>query len=339
MPISFMPVRDTVPQYAVFGKLPDCGDFIRIGNTSHPAVLEFDGIIARSLAYVSRQPGWNEETVLRAGGSDFLFTTYDRRWCYFGGLQPSRDKAGRLYPLVAGAILPIYAVSPVFPEIPIANELFFNGLRDVLSNAVGTGDLQPCKRFLEAWALPNPHAQDDLELAGQLLSRHMAKTSVAKLQAALSDNRCPALDDILLAFIFHVDLLSRLGASAQKQVIALPLSGKEGESTLDQGMWLAFYRAAMGKNNTRFPDFISKNDDRRTLSLASGRLGDRCLGALWDMENDPASILDAGDSNASWKQHRPWTDAAYTLGRQVQNPDLDISSLVSTVERIAGNVS
>lgn len=339
MPISYMPARDTVPQYAVFGKIPDCSDFIRVGITSHPAVLEFDGIIARSLAYVSRQPDWNEETALRAGGSDFLFTTYDRRWCYFGTLLPSRDKAGRMYPLVAGAVLPIYAIAPAFVEIPIANELFFSGLRKALSDTVNTGDLHACQRFLDVWVVQNPHAQDDLELAKQLLMRHLASTSVARLQIALSDDRCPMLDDILLAFIFHADMLRHLGVSAQKQVIALPLSTKVGETALDQGMWLALYRAAMGKEKNRFPDFISKNDDRHTLTLASGRLGDRCLGALWDMKNDPASILDAGDTHTPWAQHRAWADTAYNLGRQAQNPNLDISSLVSIVERIAVNVS
>jgi len=339
MPISYMPARDVVPKYAVFGKLPDCGDFMRLGVTSHPAVLEFDGVIARSLAYVSRQPGWSEETALHAGGSDFLFTTYDRRWSYFGTLLPSHDKAGRLYPLVAGAVLPIHATASVFPEIPIANELFFSGLREALSEAIKSGDLHACQRFLDSWVVVNPHAQDDIELARQLLHRHLASTTVARLQTALSDERYPTLDDILLTFIFHADLLSRLGASAPKQVIALPLSGKEGEAALDQGMWLAFCRAAMGKNKTRFPDFIATNDGRRTLTLASGRLGERCLGAIWDMENDPASVLDAQAPDAPWKRHRAWADTAYTLSRLVQDPGLNLSSLISTVERIAGNVS
>jgi len=338
MPISFIPARDTTPQYAVFGKLPGREDFIRLGFSSHPAVLEFDGVLARSLTYVSRQPGWNEATVLRAGSSDFLFTTYDRRWCYFGALLPSHDKAGRLFPLVAGIILPAHALAPASAEFSLANELFFSGLRDPLSSAVNTGDLHACQRFLDTWATPNPHARDDIELAGQLLARHLASTPLARLQTALSDDCGPGLDDILLAFIFYADMLRRLGTTAPKKVIELPLSAKEGEASLDLAMWLAFYRAAMGKNKTRFPDFIARNDQRRTFTLAPGRLGERCLGTLWGMANDPASMLDADEgANAPWSRHPTWIAAAYDLGRQVQNPEMQLASLISTVERIAGN--
>jgi len=339
MPVSFVPARDVTPQYAVFGKLSDRDEFIRLGFSSHPAVQEFDGVLARSLAYVSRQPNWSEAASLRAGVSDFLFTTHDRRWCYFGALLPSRDKAGRLYPLVGGIVLPAHAIALASAEFLIGNELFFRGLREVLARAVNNGDLPAFQRFLESWAMPNPHARDDIELAGQLLTRHLACTTLAQLQTTLTDDCCPALDDILLAFIFYASTLRRLGTSAQKQVIALPLSGKEGESALDQAMWLAFYRAAMGKNKTRFPDFITRNDDRCAFTLAPGRLGERCLGALWCMVNDPASLLGTDSSNAPWNRHPTWAETAYTLGRQVQNPDTHLASLLSTVERIADNAA
>jgi len=338
MPISFVPARDTTAQYAVFGKLPDRDDFIRLGVSNHPVVLEFDGVLARSLAYVNRQPNWNEAAVLRAGSSDFLFTTYDRRWCYFGVLLPSHDKAGRLFPLVAGIILPAHALAPASAEFPLANELYFSGLRETLTSTVNTGDLHLCQRFLNTWVAPNPHARDDIELAGQLLARHLARTPLARLQAILYDNSGPGFDDILLAFIFYADTLRRLGTSAPKQVIELPLSGKEGEATLDQAMWLAFYRAAIGKDKTRFPDFVARNGARRILTLAPGRLGERCLGALWGMPNELASMLVIAGSDAPWNRHPAWITAAYDLGRQVQNPDALLASLLSTVERISGNV-
>jgi|GEM_PF-1433776 len=343
--ISFMPASDTTLQYAVFGKLPCRDDFIRHGLTSHPAVLEFDGVLARSLVYASSQQGWNEEAVLQAGVSDYLFSTHDRRWCYFGALRPSRDKAGRLYPIVAGIILPAYAVAPYSPELSIANEQFFTDLQRALSCTVNTGDLPGCQQFLSPYCIDsnsharNVHAKEDLELGGKLLEQHLAHTSVSRLQTILAQSGSALLDDILLAFIYHADLLRRLGQNAPKQLITLPLSEKKGETALDQATWLAFYRAALGKNKTRFPDYIAKNDGRRcTLTLAPGRLGERCLGALWNVKDDPAATLDTEAANASWKRQPAWAEAAYLLGRQVQDPGSSLTSLLSTVERIAGNV-
>jgi type VI secretion system protein ImpM len=339
MPISFTPSRDATVQYAVFGKLPERDDFIRLGLGNHPAVLEFDGVLARNLAYVSRQPGWDEAKVKQVGSSDFLFTTYDRRWCYFGALQPSSDKAGRLFPLVAGIIVPAHAIAPANAEFVLANELFFNGLREILPIAVNTGDLHPCKQFLDTWTVPNPHARNDIELAGQILARHFADETLARLLTAFLDENFPALDDILLAFVSYNALLNRLGSSAQKLVVSLPLSENEGEAALDQAMWLAFYRAVMGKNKTRFPDFIVRNENRRTLTLAPGRLGERCIGALWGVSNDAAASLVAGGVNALRTQHPDWNAIAYALGRQVQDPHTHLASLLTTVERIAGNVA
>ncbi|MDR2015243.1 MAG: type VI secretion system-associated protein TagF [Azoarcus sp.] len=339
MPISFVPARDTTAQYAVFGKLPERADFIRLGLSNHPAVVEFDGVLARSLGTVSRQPGWNEADALQAGISDFLFTTYERRWCYFGVLHPSFDKAGRMFPLVAGIVLPAHAVTAASAEFPLANELFFSGLRETLASVIKSGDLQPCQRFLDSWAAPSPHARDNIELAGQLLARHLADTPLARLHVTLNGDSFPALDDILLAFIFYADMLRRAGTGAQKKVIALPLSENEGEAVLDQAMWMAFFRAAMGKNKTCFPDYIARNDGRRTLTLAPGRLGERCLGALWGMANDPVAMLDAGETNAPWLWEPAWGFTAYALGREVQDPNTHLASLLSTVERITGNVS
>jgi len=343
--VSFMPAHDTVLQYAIFGKLPSRDDFVRHGSTSHPAVLEFDGVIARSLVYASSQMGWSEETALGSGTSGYLFSTHDRRWCYFGALRPSRDRAGRLYPLVAGIILPSYAVAPYSPELSIANEQFFADLQKSLSSSVDTGDLPGCQQFLSAPCTDaNPHtrndlAREDLELGGKLLARHLANTPISRLQTALAQRGSFTLDDVLVAFIYHADLLRRLGQNAPKQVIALPLSEKQGETALDQATWLAFYRAAMGKNKTRFPDYIAKNEGRQyTLTLAPGRLGERCMGALWNVKNDTASMLDAGAADASWKRQPAWAEAAYLLGRQVQDHSSDLASLLSTVERIAGNV-
>ncbi|MDR3087620.1 MAG: type VI secretion system-associated protein TagF [Azoarcus sp.] len=338
MPISFIPAHDATPQYAVFGKVSRQADFIRI-NAAHPAVEDFDGLIAKSLLLARRQPGWQEETCLKTGVSDFLFTSDDGRWCFFGALQPSRDEAGRLYPLVAGIILPARTVQPCLAELAIANELFFSGLREQIASAVDHAvEMLACRQFLDSWIAPNPNAKDDIELAAQLLERHLTRTPASSLQCALAEAGYPALEDILLAFILHAARIRRYGASLSRQTIPLPLSGAEGEGTLDQAVWLALYRAATEKQSVRAPDFIVCAG-RRVLLVAPDRLGERDLAALWGA---PSSLVPAPEADApqTLQERLPaCAETAWALGRQLQDPGDSLASLFSTVKRVSVNAN
>jgi type VI secretion system protein ImpM len=324
-----MPARDTVPQYAIFGKLPTEPDFIRMGTSSHPVVLEFDGLLARSLAHATRQSDLDKNRYLQAGASDFQFTSHDRRWSFSGVLLPNHDKAERLYPLVGGIILPAHAVQPVAAELAIANELFFAGLRSRLFAAADVTDLSAtCQRFLIDQCAPDSNTQDELDLAKQMLSRHLAYTTTLDLKDRLADFGFPALDDILMTLIYQADQMRRLGTSAPRQTVAVPLSAEVGESTLDQAAWLALCRAAAGKN--RSPDFII-NVNRRQLTLAPNRFSDRCLGAFWGVPADPAP------AEPPWHRQGVWVEIAWTLGRQLQDPCFALDNLLSTLERITGS--
>ena len=333
MSISFIPAHDATPQYAVFGKTSRQADFVRI-NAAHPVVEEFDGLIAKSLLLASRQPDWREEVCLKAGVSDFLFTSSDRRWCFFGALQPSHDEAGRLYPLTAGIVLPARTVQPYSAELAIANELFFSGLREQITSAVDNAvEMLACHQFLESWVAPNPHAKDDIELASQLLERHLTRTHASSLQRALAEAGYPALEDVLLTFIWHAVLLRRYGASISRQAVSVPLSGKEGEGTLDQAVWLALFRAATEKHRARSPDFIVCGG-RRVLRIAPDRLGERDLATLWGV----SSLASVPEADAPGRR-QTCAEAVWALSRQLQDPGLTLASLFSTVKRISVNVN
>jgi type VI secretion system protein ImpM len=337
MPISFFPSRDVAPRYAVFGKLPHSADFVRLGQSSHPAVQEFDGVIARSISYCGRRQTWDESRALRAEASCFQFTTHDRRWCFLGVLQPSLDAAGRFYPLAAGIILPAHAVAPYGPELAVANEPFFADLRQAVAIAIRAGDLPACQRCLASWSAENPGAQDDFALARQLLARHLARTPAFRLQALLGESfsgyspDADSLTDTLLAFIFCAALLRREGDRATKQVLCLPLSNGQGEGALDVAAWLALYRAASGSRG--YPDFIIHGTGSGSLMLAPGRLGERCLGPFWGISPD---MTDAAVRETPWRQHPGWARSAAALSRCVQNPGTDLASILTTVGTVAG---
>ena len=322
-----MPPRDTV-QYAVFGKLPEEADFVRMGANNHSCVLEFDALLSRSLAYASQQPGWDKARYLRANISEFSFTSHDRRWCYFGALMPSVDKAGRFYPIVAGIILPAHAVLPIVPELTIANELFLVGLQELLPSLRDATDVSClCQPFFTEQCALNNGMQDEIDLAKQMLSHRLAVTTTLQLQDQLDENALSPLDDILMAFIYQAELTRRLGTNAPRQAIPLPLSGKQGEGALDEAVWLALCRAAAGKNRTA--DFIIANQYQ--LILAPNRFNERCLSALWGIPAKP--VLD----EPPWHSECGWAETAWALGRQLQDPALTLDNLIPSLERISGN--
>jgi type VI secretion system protein ImpM len=339
MPINFKQIRGTAPQYAVIGKLPRRADFINI-NAGHPVVQEFDSLLAKGLLLASQQPGWSAAGYLNANASDFLFTSSDGRWCFWGVVQPSRDESGRLYPIVGGAILPLAAVAPYTPELSIANELFLAGLRDQLISAVDNAvEMLACQQFFEIQLANNSHIDADFELSAKVLQNYLDSTATGQLKSDIDNAGQGSLVDILLAFLFHSELKRHYGLSGSRRAILLPLPRYAGEDTLGQAAWLALYQAAMRDRNGRFPDFLAfSQGPRRYLALAPEGFGERFLPALWAMAPDPASTLDVGDRNAPWKRQREHTEASYLLEQHLQDPGTSIESLCSVVGRIASNL-
>ncbi|MDR1424125.1 MAG: type VI secretion system-associated protein TagF [Azoarcus sp.] len=322
MPITFLPVRDGTPRYTVFGKLPRRADFVRV-EAGCPVAVEFDELLGKSLALAAGRIAPD------AGTSDFQITSRDGRWCLIGVLTPSRDEAGRIYPLVAGIVLPAQAIVPCAPELAIANELFFSSLAEQLASAVENAvDLVACRQFLETWIAPNPHVGDDIELASRLLTRHLARTSAADWHAALLDAGAGGIDDKLLAIIFSE-------SRAAGHPVFLPLSETPGEDRLDQAAWLALCRAALG--NGRSPDFVLvRRAQRRHLAVSTGRLDGKFLAAaLWGESPGAQEIA----SEAPERRHPAHAALAFSLARQLQDPALTLAALETTLGRFALDVA
>ncbi|WP_035055133.1 type VI secretion system-associated protein TagF [Andreprevotia chitinilytica] len=339
MSISFMRNNDVTPQFAIFGKLPRRADFVRI-NATHPVVQEFDNLIARSLTWAAQHEGWQDQ-YLSAGASDFHFTSADGKWAFFGVLHPSRDEAGRFYPLVAGAILPSDGVSPHLAELAIANELFFAGLRDQLASAIDNSvEMLACRQFLEAQQVQSNRAAADVELASNVLSRHLRQTPVSRLETELQGIGRGGLDAHLLAFVFYGELLRRYSGSAPKQVIMLPLPSAPGEDILGLATWLSLYRAATRSTFARFPHCLTvAQHGRRYLALAPECFTERFLGVLWGMQPDPLTVVNVEDVSAPWSGHQSYAEVSYILGRQLADPGLNLLSLQDIVEKLTKNIA
>jgi type VI secretion system protein ImpM len=339
MPFNFKKVQELQLQYAIFGKLPRRADFIRV-NASHPAAVDIDQQLANSLKYLAGQEAW-QDTYLQAPNSEVLFHSKDGRWSFLGVVLPSHDEALRHYPLVAGVCIASDVLNGGEAEFVLANELFFSGLKDQLSSAAENSvEMIACRQFMEDQMAFSHRAAGDLELASNLLERHMVKTSVESLEQALRTAGQGDLESIILSFAFYLQLVRRYGASMPAQVFMLPLPTGAGEEILGAAVWMTLCRAAIqsqGQNVLNFA-FVTQAGIRY-LALSFNAFTELQLSMLWGQQLDLRQTVDACDVKSPWRSHQSYAEASYILGRQLSDPLLSLFKLREIIFKITAEIS
>lgn len=338
MPINFKRTQDMQLQFSIFGKLPRRADFIRI-NATHPAALDVDQQLADSLKYISLENEW-QHRYLAMPASEFIFFSHDQKWAFVGVAMPSHDEASRHYPLVAGMCVPSEVIQGTEAEFVLANELFFSGLKDQLKSAADNSvEMLACRQFLEDQMAFSQRAGADLELAAQLLDRHMAKTAAWDLDRSLQDQNAD-LESMILAFAFYLQMSRRYGNSMPGQLFLLPLPTGLGEEILGASVWLSLCRAAtqsQGSNPIYFA-FVSK-ESQRYLALSFSKINEQQLAMLWGKELDSRQIINAGDMQSPWRSHQAYAEASYILGRQLSDPTLSLLKLRDIVFKVTETIN
>lgn len=339
MPFNFKKVQELQLQYAIFGKLPRRADFIRV-NASHPAAVDIDQQLANSLKHLSNQDAW-QEMYLQAPNSEVLFHSKDGRWSFFGVVLPSHDEALRHYPLVAGVCVAADILNGGEAEFVLANELFFSGLKDQLKNAAENSvEMVACRQFMEEQMTFSHRAAADLELASNLLERHMAKTSIESLELALRSAGQGDLESIILSFAFYLQLVRRYGASLPAQVFMLPLPTGAGEEILGAAVWMSLCRAAIQSQGAHTLNFAFVTQAGiRYLALSFNAFTELQLSMLWGQQLDLRQIVDASDVKSPWRSHQFYAEASYILGRQLSDPLLSLFKLREIIFKITAEIS
>ena len=221
--------------YTLYGKLPNRADFVRV-NADHAAASEFDSLIQRTFERLTFQDKW-EQSYDACAPVEFQYVSRDQRHTFLGVLSPSRDQAGRRYPLVAGAILPSESIAGYAHVAPIAYEVFFDGLREQAATAIENSvEALSCRQFLESQLRANDTAAADLDLAKSVVARFMQTTSIRTLGELLTAEACPAgLEQALLNLAFYRAFLRRFDNPATNQVIQLPLPQDKGGTLAGDG--------------------------------------------------------------------------------------------------------
>lgn len=331
---------ESIATYTIFGKLPGRGDFLYI-NATHPIAREFDNILAQSLDAVSSTPGW-EENYDHAGPCDFFFVSQDLHHAFIGAMHPSRDSAGRRYPLVAGIITPSESISEFMPYLPLVYELFFTGLREQLISGIDNSvEMLACRHFLETQLGNSRHASADLDLAQELLTRFHQYQPATSLEALFEQrgNR-GLLERALINIGFSLELSKRFNAPSTQQQISLPLPGDTAVDVFYSATWLMIYMQFSHhlRGDALSGYFISHRNGVSHLTIVPDRIPSRLTHALQGAAPDPLTVLDLDTPNPPWATHRLYAEASYLLGRELLDPQANIRRVIEFTAQLAEKI-
>jgi type VI secretion system protein ImpM len=330
---------EAVAGYSLYGKLPNRDDFVRI-NAHHPAIVEFDNLVQRTLERLSMRDDW-AETYDRLGPASFQMVSGDSRHTLVGVLAPSRDRAGRRYPFLAAAIVPTDVLASHASVTPIAHEVFFDGLRVQVGNAIENSvEALSCRQFLESQLHVNNPAAADLALAAGVVDRFMVMTPVARLRELLEDEgRGVQLEQALLNIAFYRAFLRRFDSVATNQIIVLPLPQSHGEQALAASAWLSVISALSGSKSDGEDwrgnyTILQVAPEKVAILSCFNKIHDKFAITMLAGAQDRTMILDLRDEHEAWKNHRLYAEVSYALGRTLGDPGLSIRDLCRFLEEV-----
>lgn len=340
MALTLLRAQESTIPHVVFGKLPNRADFIRV-NATHPAATEFDEYVQTMLEQFRMQEGW-EERYDFAPVIDFCYPTRDQRWVLTGALLSSCDQSKRRYPLVAGAAFPAAMLGTERRLMPIACEVFFEGLREQLSTAIDNSvEAMACRQFLEAQAASWSNGVNDLPLAGEIVKRFMDSHHPSALEVLLAEKYPPGtLMQALLNLAFYRDFLRRFNNPSSMQVIEVPLQGARGEAALHACAWLSLLSALSGSNEPWSGGFfLRQGRDSAKLYATFGRMPEKTLLVAMGGETWEESRLVLHAEQKTWQAHKLYPETAYALERTLMDPAITLTGLQSFLRLVSQKIA
>jgi type VI secretion system protein ImpM len=243
-----------------------------------------------------------------------------------------------LYPFIATAIHPTERVGDYLPVLPIAYEVFFDGLREQAVNAVQNSvEALSCRQFLERALHPALSNADDLQLASNVVSRFAAQVPCERIADLLARNQVGAtLHQALLNIAFYMDYLRRFDSRATNQIIALPLPDAVGEQALLASAWLSLFVSLWPSRSASWLSCshltVRGGGEGVQLIICVGSVSDSFVSVLLGCPIDPKMQLDLAQEHEAWKSHRMYAEASYALGRVLADPDFRLAALCEFLE-------
>lgn len=331
MDIRFIKNQKFLMNHAVFGKLPDHLEFIRI-NAGAPMIQELDHCVQEALEQAAASQDWKERFDATPP-MDLCMNSVDGKWIFLGSLRASRDGSGRRYPLIAGTVLPAQVFDGDQSTLPLGGELFFEAARQTLAQVlVGHIDASECESFLGEYESTWENWPMNHDLAKGIALKFMESNHPRALESPFLAKGM-TLYQAILNLVFYRDFLRRFQSPATLQIVEIPLKVGRGETLLHASVWLHVLSELFGcGTNARLDSLIQHDPRHARLLLTFGRGMSRTLALAFGGVPETSQCLDLAEEQAAWKSHRLYPETAYALQRLFDDPQTTLAGLRAFIQ-------
>lgn len=308
-------------QAGMVGKLPARAEYLPVPSTD-PAFAIFDGWLTEAIEWAAGRagPGWNE-AFEHGAMHGFVFRppagAPDGVLC--GALAPSRDSAGRAFPLALAAPLRLA------PELVARPELLPFALEGLWAEAT---ELLAASRSATVAGAPALHGSADIDAseAAQLYDEWAAELPLVELWSLLGS--ALGSPDATLRVLLET-LAPARGTERPQTTLSLRLPlGMAGGAALC--FWLDVVRRSLGWTATVPSLFWSHDGSDGSALLHLGRPPKDALAELWLPTGSRDDIVDltAGAGQGLAEVCAPLTPALSAL---IETPGATVAQLLSSV--------
>lgn len=335
MGMPFLRPLEQVSDYAIFGKLPQRADFVRV-NATHPTVNELDERLAAGLATLADFADWEHRYDTMPA---VVYACRDRaalNWM-IGAWRASRDQAGRRFPLVGGVLRGAEDIDAHAPLIPIAYEVFHDDLVVQINNALDNSvEALSCQQYLQGYAADfNIHAID-FDLARAVLTRFAGMTPAVALERGSAQTLSnESLSQACLNIAFHADYLRRY-PSDDIQPIVIHLPGEPGQSALAAAAWLDLIERLSGGSGRIAGIFLTSGS---RLYVCLDTVAEKMMPLLLGNVFSDDDALNLADEQEVWRSHPFYSETAYALSRLLANPAASVAELMKFASHVGGRLA
>lgn len=246
--------RSETGRVTLFGKLPSALDYVRI-NHSTPEAIALDQWLQAALQQLAeRAIAWP------TGHTRFALQPKGCASQVVGVITPSRDRAGRKFPLALFAPLPMSRPRGSSAALPCGVERFLSAAEELLATAKDLPAVE-CAPLLAR--LPAPSTRE-LEEAEASLADELRRLSVRDFMARLST---PALEGEGASFLPSV--LPALTELRERGTVRPLVLDCPAATTLDVAVWSALTEHALPHQEPCFL-FWNTSDSCRRLLVGTG---------------------------------------------------------------------
>lgn len=239
---------------SLFGKLPTVLDYVRIHHDS-PAAIALDEWLSRALQDLTVAGQTFSSARYR-----FLFAPHGCAHALLGVLAPSKDRAGRKFPLSVFTRLSVRSIARSFASAPRAASAFFAAADNLLD---GAATLSRDEAVEQLARLPTPNAQA-FDSEGEALRHELAGRSFAAFSDSLFAGQ-PSFAEAALSRAVSTVAQVRMAPAERVNVLDCPVNDEQ-----DVLAWLALTQGTLSWSHQVPSLFWTTRNEPGRLLIALG---------------------------------------------------------------------